>query len=166
MVNAIKQYESTYGVLPIPSSESGNNIVLSDDAYRRMIAILQDAVEELKDTSNDPWKNDGSNRDKDIKKNKRHTKFLDIQGNDPGQFTDPWGNDYNVVLDGDYDGKIVTDKIDGVNASSNTYRFSVVVWSKGHDRKSSNTASNSMNEDNVYSFPTTWSSSTGHNISK
>ena len=167
LVNAIKQYESAYGVLPIPTSESGNNIVLTGDAYRRMIAILQDAVEELKNTTNDPWKNDSSNRDKDIKKNKRHTKFLDVQGNEPGDYTDPWGNDYNIVLDGDYDGKITTDKVDGVNASSNTYRFSVVAWSKGHDRKSSSSSkTDKTNEDNVYSFPTTWSSSTGHNISK
>ena len=171
LVNAIKQFESAYGVLPIPSGVSGDNIVLDGKDYRKMIGILQDAVKELQDLGNDdnnPWKGESdSNKDKDLKKNKRHSKFLDIQGNDPGQFTDPWGNDYYVVLDGDYNGKIVTDKIDGVNASSNTYRFSVIAWSKGNDRKSSSSSkTDKTNEDNVYSFPTTWSSSTGHNISK
>ena len=119
LVNAIKQFESAYGVLPIPSGVSGDNIVLEGKDYRKMIGILQDAVKELQDLGNDdnnPWKGESdSNKDKDLKKNKRHSKFLDIQGNDPGQFTDPWGNDYYVVLDGDYNGKIVTDKIDGVN---------------------------------------------------
>ena len=170
LVNAIKQYESAYGVLPIPSGISDDNVVLTGNDYRKMIAILQDTVKELQDLGNDdnnPWKGESDNKKKeDAKKNKRNSKFLDIQGNDPGQFTDAWGNDYNVVLDGNYDGKIVTDKIDGVNASSNTYRFSVIVWSKGNDRKSSSTASNKVNEDNVYSFPTTWSSSNGHSISK
>ena len=170
LVNAIKQYESAYGVLPIPSGVSGDNVVLTGKDYRKMIAILQDTVKELQALGNDdnnPWKGESDSVKKDdAKKNKRSSKFLDIQGNDPGQFIDAWGNDYIVVLDGNYDGKIVTDKIDGVNAASNTYRFSVIVWSKGHDRKSSSTATNKVNEDNVYSFPTTWSSSTGHNISK
>lgn len=170
LMNAIKQYESAYGVLPIPAGVTADNVVLSGNDYRKMIAILQDTVKELQDLGSDdrnPWKSESDSRKKeDAKKNKRNSKFLDIQGNDPGQYTDAWGNDYIVVLDGNYDGKIVTDEIHGVNASGNTYRFSVVVWSKGHDRKSSSTTTNKVNEDNVYSFPTTWSSSTGHNISK
>jgi len=170
LVNAIKQYESTYGVLPIPSGalEESNKpkdgkLANSDDSgtnyYKQMILILQ------ADTDNSDY------TDALKKKNKRNTKFLDIQGNDSGSYTDPWGNDYNVYLDATYDGKIDLGSgsgngIPGVNASGNVYRYSVVVYSKGHDRKESSTTSNPTNEDNVYSFPTTWSSSTGHNISK
>lgn len=169
LVNAIKQYESTYGVLPIPAGalEESNKpkdgkLPNSDDSgtnyYKQMILILQ------ADTDNSDYTAALK------KKNKRNTKFLDVQGNDSGVFTDPWGNDYNVYLDATYDGKIdlgsSSDGIPGLNATDNVYRYTVVIFSKGNDRKSSKTASDKYNEDNVYSFPTTWSSSTGHNISK
>lgn len=32
--------------------------------------------------------------------------FLEVQGNSPGTYIDPWGNPYNVALDSDYDGQI------------------------------------------------------------
>ena len=165
LLNAIKQYESAYGVLPMATTLSKDG-ALSSANYKKLIHLLQADAEGLSDTE-----------EKALKKlNKRWTKFLDIQSNEPGVFTDPWGEDYNVVLDHDYDGKIAilkedeADCIPGINVelkdNKYTYRFSAIVWSKGHDRKSNNTASNKTNEDNVYSFPTTWSSSTGHNISK
>ena len=164
LLNAIKQYESAYGVLPIPSGAIDANkdgkLKNADDSsnyYKQMILILQ------ADTDN-------SDYTAALKKlNKRNTKFLDIQGNDSGVFTDPWGNDYNVYVDATYDGKIDLGSgngIPGLNVSNNVYRYNVVIYSKGNDRKQSNTASDKTNEDNVYSFPTTWSSDTGHNISK
>ena len=165
LLNAIKQFESAYGVLPMATTLSKDG-TLSSANYKKMIHLLQADAEGL-----------SSDEEKALKKiNKRWTKFLDIQGNEPGVFTDPWGEDYNVVLDYDYDGKIsikeadADERIPGINVekkdSKYTYRFSAVVWSKGADRKSNSTASNKQNEDNVYSFPTTWSSDTGHNISK
>ena len=165
LVNAIKQFESAYGVLPMATTLTGDD-ALSTSNYKKLIHLLQADAEGLSD-----------DEEKALKKlNKRWTKFLDIQGNDPGTFTDPWGENYTVVLDSDYDGKITLSETDassciqGVNVEKKsgkyTYRFSVIVWSKGHDRKSNSTPSNKQNEDNVYSFPTTWSSSNGHNISK
>lgn len=167
LMNAIKQYESAYGVLPIPSGALSKDGTLGEDDYKLMIHILQADSEGLSSSAD---------KEKVKKQNKRSTKFLDIQGNEPGVFTDPWDEKYNVVFDADYDGKITIDKDDtvklipGVNIqlkdNKYTYRFSVIIWCKGNDRKSSSTASNKVNEDNVYSFPTTWSSDTGHNISK
>ena len=164
LVNAIKQYESTYGVLPMATTLTQDG-PLTNANYKKLIHLLQADAEGLSDSD-----------EKELKKmNKRWTKFLDIQGNDPGEFTDPWGENYNVLLDYDYDGKISikeadVDDIHGVNVEKKSgnyiYRFSVIVWSKGHDRKSWKTVTDKTNEDNVYSFPTTWSSSTGHNISK
>ncbi len=172
LVNAIKQYESTYGVLPIPSGAVDTKDILkgqngrlpnSEDSgtnyYKQMILILQ------ADTDNSDY------TDALKKQNKRQTKFLDIQGNESGTYTDPWGNDYIVYFDATYDGKIDLSVgsgncIPGVNTSDKIFRYSVVIYSKGHDRKDSTTASNPTNEDNVYSFPTTWSSENGHNISK
>ena len=168
LVNAIKQYESTYGVLPIPAGalEESNKpkdgkLPNSDDSgtnyYKQMILILQ------ADTDNSDYTAALK------KKNKRNTKFLDIQGNESGVFTDPWGNDYVVYMDATYDGKIDlsgTDGIRGLNVPDKVYRYTVIIYSKGNDRSDWSTAKDRPNEDNVYSFPTTWSSETGHNISK
>ena len=161
LVNAIKQYESTYGVLPIPSGALSDDGTLSSDNYKLMIHILQADDEGLNNTDKEKVK----------KQNKRSTKFLDIQGNEAGVYVDPWGEEYSVVFDAGYDGKIVlSNSIPGLNveakSSKYTYRFSVIVWGKGNDRKSdATTANHKTNEDNVYSFPTTWTK-TGHSISK
>ena len=164
LVNAIKQYESAYGVLPIPNGALSDDGTLSTDNYKLMIHILQADDEGLSNTDKEKVK----------KQNKRSTKFLDIQGNEAGVFTDPWGEDYNVVFDANYNGKIeMTSPIPGLNVAASsskfTYRFSVIVWCKGNDRKVEagyDKRAHKYNEDNVYSFPTTWSSDTGHNISK
>ena len=93
LVNAIKQYESTYGVLPMATTLTQDG-PLTNANYKKLIHLLQADAEGLSDSD-----------EKELKKmNKRWTKFLDIQGNDPGEFTDPWGENYNVLLDYDYDG--------------------------------------------------------------
>ncbi|MBR5026733.1 MAG: type II secretion system protein, partial [Victivallales bacterium] len=90
LLNAIKQFESAYGVLPMATTLSKDG-TLSSANYKKMIHLLQADAEGL-----------SSDEEKALKKiNKRWTKFLDIQGNEPGVFTDPWGEDYNVVLDYD-----------------------------------------------------------------
>ena len=163
LLNAIKQYESTYGVLPIPKDALSSDGTLSSSDYKMMIHILQADDEGLND----------SDKEKMKKQNKRLTKFLDIQGNEAGTYTDPWDEEYNVVFDADYDGKIVlSNPIPGLNteakSSKYTYRFSVIIWGKGNDRKYESgidKANDKKNEDNVYSFPTTWTK-TGHSISK
>ena len=160
LINAIQHYESAYGVLPIPSGALSDDGTLSSDNYKLMIHILQADDEGLSN----------SDKDKVKKQNKRSTKFLDIQSNEPGVYVDPWGEEYSVVFDANYDGKIVTDNpIHGLNVEAKsgkyTYRFSVIVWGKGNDRKSNATPEHKQNEDNVYSFDTTWTK-TGHSISK
>ena len=162
LVNAIKQYESAYGVLPIPTGALSSDGTLSSANYKLMIHLLQADAEGLSDSD-----------EKALKKlNKRWTKFMDIQGNEAGVYTDPWGENYNVVFDANYDGKIIMDTpVPGLNVEAKsgkfTYRFSAIVWSKGNDRKcesSYDKRADKKNEDNVYSFDTTWSSDTGHNI--
>ena len=165
LLNAIKQYESAYGVLPIPNGAlSSGDGTLSTQDYTLMIHLLQADAEGLPDTD-----------EKALKKlNKRWTKFMDIQGNEAGVYTDPWGENYKVVFDANYDGKIIVDTpVPGLNVEAKsgkfTYRFSAIVWSTGNDRKCESgydKRADKKNEDNVYSFPTTWSSDTGHNISK
>ena len=162
LFNAIKHYESTYGVLPIPSGALSSDGTLSSANYKLMIHLLQADAEGLSDSD-----------EKALKKlNKRWTNFLEIKGNEPGVYTDPWGENYNVVFDANYDGKIIVDTpVPGLNVEAKsgkfTYRFSAIVWSTGNDRKCESgydKRADKKNEDNVYSFDTTWSSDTGHNI--
>lgn len=155
LVNAIKQYESVYGVLPVPD---GAGECLTSTEYQQLIYILQAEKDTTKITANN------------LAKNSRRQKFLDIVGNESGFYPDPWDNNYTVLLDHDYNGKIATANVpSGVNASELNY--SVVVWSAGPDGKvKSGTGQDDRkhkdNRDNIYSFPTQWSKEDGHNISR
>lgn len=152
LVNAIKQYESVYGVLPVPD---GAGELLSSTEYQQLIYILQAETDNAKITANN------------LAKNSRRQKFLDIVGNEAGFYKDPWDNDYIVLLDHNYDGKITTIP-EGINLTSPVVdlSFSVVVWSRGPDGNGTDTASDKDNRDNIYSFPTLWSKEDGHNISR
>ena len=148
LVNAIKQYESVYGVLPVPDSPAAEAV--SD--YEELIKILQ-------------------GNPTDTAKNSRKQKFLDIVGNNPGEYKDPWDESYMVLLDHDYDGKIntLTNIPPGVHATE--LNFSVVVWTEGPDGESNSgdtqeDRKHKTNRDNIYSFPTLWSKEDGHNISR
>ncbi|MDQ0291070.1 type II secretion system protein [Oligosphaera ethanolica] len=155
LVNAIKQYESVYGVLPVPASTSGEELdsAATPDQFKELIYILQ------ADTTNIHAGNQN--------KNSRRQKFLDIVGNEAGFYKDPWDNDYIVLLDHNYDGKITTIP-EGINLTSPVVdlSFSVVVWSMGPDGKSNSTTAHKENRDNIYSFPTLWTKADGHNISR
>ena len=73
---------------------------------------------------------------------------MDVVGNTPGEYKDPWGNDYKVVICRDNTGKITSNPtIDGLDYSGTIYQ-SVIVWSEGADA--------SDNKDNVYSLPVVW----------
>lgn len=150
LVNAIKQFESTYGVLPVPN---GAAEALTDVQYTQLILILQGETTGL----------DAAN----TTKNSRNIKFLDIVGNTPGAYADPWDNNYVVLLDIDYDGEIATIP-NGVSAA--LLHYSVVVWSMGPDGRVNTDATApelKRNRDNVYSFNTTWDpAATLHNIER
>ncbi|MBP5671080.1 MAG: hypothetical protein J6X49_01700 [Victivallales bacterium] len=163
LMNAIKQFEAAYGVLPIPNGLASDG-KLSSANYKLMISVLQADDEGLTDADKQILK----------KMNKRGTKFMDVQGNEAGTFTDPWGEEYIVYFDAKYDGKIEIasddDRIPGLNVekkdSKYTYRYSVIILSAGNNRKVNSTPNHANNEDNVYSIPTVWSSEKGHTISK
>jgi len=150
LVNAIKQYESVYGVLPVPD---GAGELLSSTEYQQLIYILQAETDNAKITANN------------LAKNSRRQKFLDIVGNESGFYPDPWDVPYTVLLDDDYDGKISAANVPpGVNATVDL-NYTVVVWSMGPDGKSNSTTAHKENRDNIYSFPTLWTKD-GHNISR
>lgn len=156
LVNAIKQYESVYGVLPVPD---GAGECLTSTEYQQLIYILQAEKDTTKITANN------------LAKNSRRQKFLDIVGNESGFYPDPWDEGYIVLLDHDYDGKISTIP-PGINATISELNYSVVVWSMGPDKKpvsgdlGISDPTHKTNRDNIYSFPTLWSKDDGHNISR
>ena len=152
LVNAIKQFEATYGHLPLPAGYAEGTIIGADKTctnYPELIKVLQGETPNTTPYPTNP--------------NTRNTRFLDIVGNVAGEFTDPWGEPYKIIFDADYDGKITSGTgilPIGYDASSNkTYLlidgthplfFSVVIWSEGANTNPKGA------QDNVYSFPVAW----------
>ena len=153
LMNAIKQFESTYGVLPIPDG-AGERLTAAQ--YTQLILILQ-AEDEADDSSSTAITTNNK------VKNSRKTKFLDVTRNRRGVFLDPWDAPYIVLMDIDYDGQIATVP-PGIATSSGIIYSSVVIWSTGPDEDS---GSSRTNRDNVYSFPVTWNKDNGwYNITQ
>ena len=137
LVNALKQYESTYGVLPMKSTAAEQ---VADADYEGFIKMLQG-----EGTPSTDW---GDYKDC----NKRKIKFLDVVGNTPGEFLDPWEANYLVYMDHDGDGKISAN-IPGLT-TDDIYAV-IIIYSKGPDAKDASSASLD-NKDNVYSIPVIW----------
>jgi len=158
LANAIKQYQATYGRLPIPSTTNGSTAytegnALDADQYTWLIKVLQNH-----DLSTDAKK-----------ANTKGIKFLEIVNNTPGEYQDPWEKNFQVFLDTDYDGDVESTKVCGLigkGSSQNTYYYSVMIYSMGPDGEANATATNDVNEDNVYSVNTKWKSGTVHQITK
>lgn len=153
LVNAIKQFEATYGYLPYPTVSGAytEGEPLTSAQYEDLIKVLQGISDNIDDTyTRNP--------------NPKRQKFLDVQGNDTGSFVDPWGNNYRVIFDKDGNGSInfataPTAEL-GLNESSRIYA-SVIVWSDGAKlRKNAADASSELVlNDNVYSLPVEWNKS-------
>lgn len=156
LVTALKNYESTYGFLPFHFRKSSNTSPATDGEvqpgdYSDFIKVLQ-----------------GENLDiKGRKMNPRKLAFLEIQGNTKGEYEDPWGNDYTVVIDGDGDGKIIQELDDWKyyqlkveKDSDNKYALyqSILIISKGPDGKMGDDKA-SLARDNVLSIPVIWDKS-------
>ena len=156
LVTALKNYESTYGFLPFRFRKSSNTSPATDGEvqpgdYSDFIKVLQ-----------------GENLDiKGRKMNPRKLAFLEIQGNTKGEYEDPWGNDYTVVIDGDGDGKIIQELDDWKyyqlkveKDSDNKYALyqSILIISKGPDGEMGDDKA-SLARDNVLSIPVIWDKS-------
>ena len=80
--------------------------------------------------------------------NSRRIVFLEIPGgNASGQYLDPWGNQYVVAADYNYDGVLGPDTSSALG--SNKLFVPVAAISLGPDGKGGNTTDN---KDNIYSF--------------
>lgn len=156
LVTALKNYESTYGFLPFHFRKSSNTSPASDGEvqpgdYSDFIKVLQGENLEIKGR----------------KMNPRKLAFLEIQGNTKGEYEDPWGNDYTVVIDGDGDGKVIQELDDWKyyqlkveKDSDNKYALyqSILIISKGPDGEMGDDKA-SLARDNVLSIPVIWDKS-------
>jgi prepilin-type N-terminal cleavage/methylation domain-containing protein len=113
LANAIRHYQSEYGVLPIEMIGTSTNL-LPAAKYADFIKMLQGT----KTTTGT------------VVENARAIKFLD-KTDDSGTYKDPWDNDFIVYIDTNYSGTITGTT--GVNGS--IYQ-PVVVMSYGPKGKS------------------------------
>ncbi|HJO92048.1 MAG TPA: type II secretion system protein [Victivallales bacterium] len=89
IITAIKSYESTYGVLPVP--ENWDNADTGTE-YDNLMALLTDVIK--------------TGGDSDYE-NTRHIRFLDV----PDQYTtngylNPWDGKYEIYMDTDYNDEL------------------------------------------------------------
>lgn len=126
---AIKQYESTYGILPFTGENADKSILYepgspTNSYYVDLLTTLE-----------------GS----DITKNPRGIKFLDLSDAD---YDDAWDEELNVVLDLDYNSSIDSSLIYGAG----TKNTEIVIWSAGPDGDHDADDGHADNEDNVNSW--------------
>ena len=180
LMNAIKQYESTYHKLPLPKDYEENDIIgngssssSGDDgkSYNRYVWLI-----ELLQGSESP--SNGGTYGTQAEKNPRKIQFLEIQGNNPGEFKDAWDNNFRIVMDKNYKGKLIEPNIPGLSdndwkkeSSKAVLYYDVVIWSVGPDGEFEAGSTDSKrskveNEDNVYSFNTGWNKDEGHHVQR
>lgn len=173
LYNAIKHYESTYGVMPWQKSfdsdifetrkcddlsgsfslpagqgrpQKGDDCVIYVKGYKEFIKMMQA-------------------KDYTAKLNPRKIKFLEVQGSEEGVFEDPWGKDYEIVFGNtnnkDYFEQGIAPGVKGVERTEDpkdtvTVYDSVMIWSLGVDgeqKLGSKDLSDESNRDNIFSFP-------------
>jgi prepilin-type N-terminal cleavage/methylation domain-containing protein len=129
IVQACKQYESDYGILPNPytagsewqyqsGAASSVSTVSSTNYYAIFFTLLTGYNYKTQNVASDY-------------KNARNIRYLEI----PSAYTtngyvDPWGYTYGIALDGDYGGSVVVKYPTGV-ASDEPVLSSVAVYSRG-----------------------------------
>ncbi len=176
LTNAIRQFESTYGVWPFPAGEVTDEDKVGDDGnaltatqYKNMILMLQAPKSQVNDTESYWHKN--ADFQKYRRLNKRAIAFLEVQGKVPGEFVDPNDENYNIVFDTNYDGIITMENrpipgLKGDDSESGKWKYHtpVIVWSKGADKAcvaGKDYTGAKQNQDNVYSCPTIWTKGEG-----
>jgi hypothetical protein len=105
-------------------------------------------------------------------RNTRKLKFLDVDNNK--EYKDPWGQNFYVLLDGNYDGKITAGDpaadeslnrlVRGMAANVTEVNGTYLIYSLGADKApvDINIAPTEKSQrDNIYSVDTDWSQS-GH----
>ena len=124
---AIKQYETTYGYMPVAADSADVRIdtLAKYNALLRLLSCTGGATADY---------------------NTRNIKFLEVATAD--EYNDPWKNRYMIVFDANYDGKI--DK--NTSADKGPYvdvLKSVAIWSYGPNTDNNNGQPNGGKNDDI-----------------
>ena len=122
---AIRQYETTYGILPFTDTFSVDTLITTGANYDTLLTTLSAL---------------------DVNLNPRLIKFIELDKNN--DYKDAWDNDFFVALDLNYDGFLDDSVVHGFGQIST----SLVIWSKGRDELENATDNNSVNDDNINSW--------------
>ena len=128
LANAIREYKSVYGTLPIVPGRTGQDETyrLDNTEYDKLVQILTNVNGEWVDCE---ARNYLDNKDKNDRRNAKKKSFLSPNDRyDELGYVDPWGERYVIIMDDDYDGIIVLEDEEG---APKDYRTDVVVYSKG-----------------------------------
>jgi len=141
---AITQYETTYGYLPTASGADDNFYSGgTPPEYDELVGIL---------SQTGSYASNG---------NLRKVKLLEVTV--PGEYQDPWENDYQVTIDANYDGVTTATRVAGMNTGTDI-PASVIIYCNGPDGLIHySTPSHAANKDNLYTVPTSWGAS-GHSL--
>lgn len=135
LATAIKQYESTYGYMPLAIGKATSS---SSDVYG-----AETLIDYLTGT------------------NPRGIRFLEPTASG-GAYQDPWEGDFYFAWDLEtgnaYDGQIPEANVTGVNNGGNPINASFIIWSQGID----GSVGAADDEDNVYSIKTVWSTTNNY----
>ena len=108
IITAVRSYEATYGVLPLPSGWSNAN---TGTSYNNLMELLTD----VKIGGGTPT----------TYRNSRQIRFLDIPKDyTTSGFQDPWSNDFLIYIDTNYDGQVT-------GPDSETLYGTVFIYSTG-----------------------------------
>ncbi len=99
---AVRGFYNEYNRLPVPASDQGGPDQTYEDAGSRTIIEILTG--------------------EDTQYNPRRTQFLEPKG-ERGEFLDPWGQQYVLILDTNYDREVTYE--------GDTYRTIAVVYSEG-----------------------------------
>jgi prepilin-type N-terminal cleavage/methylation domain-containing protein len=123
ILTAINQYQAEYGKLPVRDAHQGkkpDHYYSNTGPARQSREIIRALMAE--DDNNDQVKNP------------RRIVFLEPPGTElDGTYLDPWGTQYMIIMDTDYDGRIEHPGYSGLRADEKTFKTSAIVISAGED---------------------------------
>ena len=149
IVTAVKAYYTEYGRFPLaPSWEQNHDVTFAADSYQdQLMNVLR---------ANGSGRDNPSSTSTDDNENPRRIAFLsppiaksatapkggvapDTASSYAGMYVDPWGNVYNVRIDGNYDRSLPNPY--GSNAGPALLREDVIAWSAGRDLRTGSVTS-------------------------
>ena len=126
LVNAIKMYELEYGKLPFQAGEGGESDLEMDTFQDNIISVLAGYNVDGLNPREKPFYEGKTAKNPDSEKPAGGMFGSDEQL----QLADPWGNEYYITIDSNYDNVIQ----DLPGSDGEDVRQKVAVWTKGKEK--------------------------------